>query len=195
MRHLALAAVLTLGLTACAGPSSTPSDDATFAGSPSPAATTSGFSVTSPDFKDGGELADWATANAYGGQCVGANENPALTWTGAPEGTQSFAITLIDRGAGNYIHWVHFDIPGDVTSLARGASGELGGEDGTGDEAPGYFGPCPPGPDHRYEFTVYALDAPLGLEAGASFVDVKNAIDEHALAEASISGMRSGPAS
>ena len=58
----------------------------------------------------------------------------------------------------------------------------------------GYFGPCPPGPDHRYEFTVYALDATIGLGNGARFADVKAAIDEHLLGEASISGMRSGPA-
>ena len=150
--------------------------------------------MASADFADGDELADWATANAYNGQCVGDNDNPALEWSNAPEGTKAYAITLIDRGGGNYIHWVHIDIPGDVTQVARGASDELPGAEGATDETPGYFGPCPPGPDHRYEFTVYALDAPLGLEEGADFVSVKNAIDEHELAEASISGMRSGPA-
>ena len=185
MRHLALVAVLAIGLTACSAPATEPSAQPT---------TASGFAVTSPDFADGDELSDWATANAYGGQCVGDNLNPALAWTDAPVGTQSFAITLIDRSAGNYVHWVHFDIPADVTGVVRGGSAELGGEDGTGNEAPGYFGPCPPGLDHRYEFTVYALDASLGLEPGADFVDVKKAIDQHELAEASISGMRSGPA-
>ena len=111
-----------------------------------------------------------------------------------PQGTQAYAITLIDRGGGNYIHWVHIDIPGDVTSVARGGSVDLAGAEGATNETPGYFGPCPPGPDHRYEFTVYALDAPLGLAEGANFADVKAAINAHELAEASISGMRSGPA-
>lgn len=154
----------------------------------------SGFAVTSPDFKDGDELADWATANAYNGQCVGDNLNPALAWSEVPDGTRAFAITLIDRSASNYIHWVQFDIPGTLAGIERGESGADGGTEGATNETPGYFGPCPPGPDHRYEFTVYALDAPLGLEQGANFADVEKAIDAHELAEASIVGMRSGPA-
>lgn len=191
MKNVALLAALALVLAACSAPTDPNASGSPAAPSVSPAP---GLALSSPDFDDGGELADWATANAYAGQCVGKNENPALAWSGAPEGTRAYAITLIDRSAGNYIHWVHFDIPGDVAGVARGGSADLAGADGAGDEAPGYFGPCPPGPDHRYEFTIYALDAPLGLEAGASFVDVKKAIDAHELAEASISGMRSGPA-
>jgi len=155
----------------------------------------SGLQLTSPDFADGDELADWATANAFGGQCTGDNLNPAFEWTGIPDGTQAFAITMIDRSANNYIHWVLFDIPGDAKGIARGQESSVGGIEGaTANAEPGYFGPCPPGPNHRYEFTLYALDAALGLERGARFADVKAAIDEHALAQASIVGMRSGPA-
>jgi Raf kinase inhibitor-like YbhB/YbcL family protein len=197
MRHLLVAAVAAITLAGCTTPLDVPSSEppATATSAPS-AATASGFAVTSPDFADGGELPDWATADAFNGQCVGKNENPALEWANAPAGTESFAITMIDRGGGNYIHWVHFDIPGDAGGVARGGSEDLGGHGSLNDQSElGYFGPCPPGPDHRYEFTVYALDAPLGLDDGATFVDVKTAIDEHELAEASISGMRSGPAS
>jgi Raf kinase inhibitor-like YbhB/YbcL family protein len=189
MRPVVLAAALAVALSAC----SAPADEQSASPSASPSPT--GFAVTSPDFVDGAELADWATANAYGGQCVGENLNPALSWTNVPEGTQAFAITLIDRTGSNYIHWVQFDIPGDSLGIERGASTADGGVEGATSEAsPGYFGPCPPDPDHQYEFTVYALDAPLGLETGANFVDVSIAIGEHTLAAATITGMRSGPA-
>ena len=198
MRNLVLAAVLAIGLTACTTPADEPSSEptttapATASASPAPA---SGFTITSPDFADGEELGDWATANAFGGQCTGDNLNPAFEWTGAPQGTQAFAITMLDRSANNYIHWVQFDIPGDATGIGRGESATSGGIEGaTAQATPGYFGPCPPGPDHRYEFTLYALDAPLGLEEGARFSDVKAAIEEHELAQASIVGMRSGQA-
>lgn len=163
-----------------------------------PTGTPAAFTVTSPDFTDGGELADWTTASAFAGQCVGDNLNPAIEWSDAPVGTKAFAITLIDRSANNFIHWVHFDIPGDADGVPKGGADTLGGVEGdkssNGADADGYFGPCPPSPDHRYEFTVYALDEPLGLAKGADFVSVKTAIDAHELAEASISGMRSGPA-
>jgi Raf kinase inhibitor-like YbhB/YbcL family protein len=203
MRHLVLAAVVAIGLTACSAPAQDTSSDPAATAPPSASAsatasattTASGFTVTSPDFTDGGELADWATATAFGGQCTGDNLNPALAWQDAPEGTEAFAVVLLDRSANNYIHWVHFDIPGDATGIARGESSTLAGQDGATEQAtPGYFGPCPPGPNHRYEFTVYALDAPLGLESGARFADVKKAITAHELAQASIVGLR-GPSS
>lgn len=195
MRHLVLAAALAVGLAACSTPADEPS--ATPSGSPSdsPSATPVGFAVTSPDFADGSDLPDFTTANAFGGQCAGDNLNPALAWTDVPEGTESFAIVMIDRSANNFIHWVQFDIPGDAPGIDKGGSTSVGGTYGaTAVAEEGYFGPCPPGPDHRYEFTVYALDALLGLEAGARFVDVKTALDDHVLAQATITGMRSGPA-
>ena len=152
--------------------------------------------LTSPDFADGDELADWTTASAFGGQCAGENLNPAFEWSGAPEGTAAFAITMLDGSAGNFIHWLHGDIPGDVTGIERGGSAELPGFVGRNQGiGTGYFGPCPPGPDHRYEFTLYALDTPLGLTDGAGFADFKGAAEGHVLGTASITGTRSGPAS
>jgi Raf kinase inhibitor-like YbhB/YbcL family protein len=203
MRHLVIAAAVAVGLAACSAPadepSSAPSETAVVEPSDSPTPMPSvepGVVLTSPDFADGGELEDWATANAFDGQCTGDNLNPALEWGTGPDGTQSFAIVMLDRSANNFIHWVHFDIPADVTGVARGGSVDLAGADGvnTSPAGSGYFGPCPPGADHRYEFTVYALDAMLGLSEGARFAEVKAAIDEHLLASASIVGMRSGPA-
>lgn len=155
-----------------------------------------GFAITSPDFADGEELADSATASAFGGQCAGDNVNPALEWNEAPAGTVTFAITMIDESAGNWVHWVHANIPAEVTTVAQGASADLPGVQGR-DQAtgePGYFGPCPPGPSHRYVFTVHALDTELELETGFSNLDLIIAMGDHVLGSAEITGMRSGPA-
>lgn len=155
-----------------------------------------GFVITSPDFADGEELADSATANAFDGQCTGDNINPALEWTEAPAGTVTFAITMLDQSASGWVHWVHANIPADVTSVAQGGSAELAGVSGR-DQATGeagYFGPCPPGPNHRYVFTVHALDTALELEPGFSGLDLTIAMQDHILGSAEITGMRSGTA-
>lgn len=67
----------------------------------------------------------------------GQNTSPPLAWTGAPAGTQTFALTLIDPDvpwgsfglpkpgflAGDlFVHWVLYDIPGSAASLAEGIS-------------------------------------------------------------------------
>jgi Raf kinase inhibitor-like YbhB/YbcL family protein len=168
----------------------------TSSAAPQPSVDPTAFSVTSPDFADGEELADIHTADAFSGQCTGDNINPALEWTNAPEGTVTFAIAMTDESASGWVHWVHANIPADVTTVAQGESASLAGVAGR-DQATGeagYFGPCPPGPNHRYVFTVYALDAELALEPRFSGLDLTLAMSGHILAESAITGMRSGPA-
>jgi Raf kinase inhibitor-like YbhB/YbcL family protein len=124
------------------------------------------FKLTSPDVKAGAMIADAFVFNAGG--CTGGNASPALSWSGAPEGTKSFVLTVYDPDAptgSGFWHWVMFNIPPTVTSLPQGA--------GASGKAPagatqiendygtvGYGGPCPPKGDkpHRYIFTVYALN-------------------------------------
>jgi Raf kinase inhibitor-like YbhB/YbcL family protein len=90
--------------------------------------------------------------------------SPPLSWTGAPEGTMFFALTMIDPDAGPTKHWGVFDIPPDTTGFleAMRPDGVLPGDaweslNYTG--VAGYAGPCPPaGETHDYVFTIYALD-------------------------------------
>ncbi|NLF04965.1 MAG: YbhB/YbcL family Raf kinase inhibitor-like protein, partial [Actinomycetales bacterium] len=156
--HRAALAVLGLSallgmLAACSPGTSAPSPAA------SESAPAAAFTLSSTDFTDGSELAEEFTADAFSGQCRGENLNPALSWEGAPAGTVSFAVTMVDVSADDFVHWLHAGIPADVTSVGSGAAGELpgvAGQSATGQF--GYFGPCPPTPDHEYVFTVHALD-------------------------------------
>jgi len=167
---------------------------------PSPTATEDGrptgpFAVSSADFEDGGELAEEFTADAFSGQCRGENLNPELTWENAPEETVSFVITMTDVSAQDFVHWTHAAIPADVTSVPRGGSGALAGVPGQSAVGQfGYFGPCPPSPDHEYVFSIHALDVVPELETGFRHQDLVPILTDHTLAFVSITGFRSGPA-
>ena len=128
------------------------------------------FVLRSNSFADQDKLPKDFVHHAMG--AGGDNVSPELSWAGAPEGTQSFALTMYDPDAptgSGWWHWVVYDIPASVTSLTRGA-GAAGGaalpvgakmghtDFGTAD----YGGAAPPpghGP-HRYVFTLYALKTP-----------------------------------
>lgn len=122
----------------------------------------------------------------------GLNLSPDLTWTDAPAGTKSFAITCFDPDAptgSGWWHWVHADIPATVTSLDEGA--EVPGVAYINDYGyAGYGGPCPPsGPAHRYSFTVYALDVEtLGVPANIPSASARFTILAHTLASATLNG-------
>lgn len=123
------------------------------------------FTVTSDDFTAASPIANTHVFNGFG--CEGENQSPAISWSGAPEGTKSYAVTVYDPDAptgSGWWHWVVFNIPADVTALAANASadglpeGAVQSRTDYGTEA--YGGPCPPeGHDaHRYIVTVHALD-------------------------------------
>ena len=87
-------------------------------------------------------------------------------------------------------------IPGDPLQGARhGINDYTGWFAGDGDMRGDYFGydgPCPPWNDallHHYVFTLYALDVPA-LQVSGQFTgnDVRNAMQGHVLAQASITG-------
>ena len=54
--------------------------------------------------------------------CYGDNLSPPLEWSGAPEGTLSFALIGddIDHHTGTWAHWVLYNIPPTVTELTEG---------------------------------------------------------------------------
>ena len=111
----------------------------------------------------------------------GEDISPDLAWQGAPEGTQGFAVIchdpdapLVKEGSYGFVHWVLYNLPGDMTSLEENTTqGTLGMSDFG---KPGYGGPCPPEGHgaHRYQFTVFAVKEaalPVQAERGRPLVD------------------------
>src|ERR671932_1819606 len=77
--------------------------------------------VTSTSFKEGERLGmDYVLSEDFGFGCNGGNQSPQLSWSGAPEGTRSFALTCYDPDAptgSGFWHWVVVNIPANVTEL------------------------------------------------------------------------------
>ena len=158
--------------------------------------------LTSESFNDGDYLAsDHILSEAYGFGCAGGNLSPQFSWSGAPEGTKSFALTCFDPDAptgSGFWHWVVVNIPADATSLALGAGSADGSmpagslQTRTDFGAPGYGGPCPPEGDHphRYLFTLHAV-GPGGapVEADTSAAVVGFMLNFNTLAKASLMGL------
>ncbi|GAB3268705.1 hypothetical protein GCM10027449_02230 [Sinomonas notoginsengisoli] len=135
------------------------------------------FQLGSQDLVDGGKLPR-AQVSAYFG-LDGQDLSPHLAWSGAPEGTRSFAVTVMDPDApraGSFCHWAVVNIPDEVDELPEGAGGSPDGMGPADTDAglpngslellndagfTGFVGAGPPrgsGP-HRYVFTVHALSA------------------------------------
>lgn len=159
------------------------------------------LTLTSADFEDGDYLdAAHVLAEEYGFGCAGGNRSPHLAWTGAPEGTQSFAVTCYDPDAptgSGFWHWVVVNIPADAAELAAGAGGGSGLPDGalqtnTDFGRPGYGGPCPPEGDHphRYLFTVHAVGVELlPVEASTTAAVVGFMLNFNTLEKAALMGL------
>jgi Raf kinase inhibitor-like YbhB/YbcL family protein len=160
------------------------------------------FKVTSNSFKDGDYLArDHVLSADFGFGCAGGNVSPHLTWSGAPAGTKSFAVSCYDPDAptgSGFWHWVVCNIPANVTELAAGA-GSAGGkmpagalQSRTDYGTAGYGGPCPPEGDHphRYLFTVFAVGKDrLDANADTSAAVIGFQLHFNTLAKATIMGL------
>jgi Raf kinase inhibitor-like YbhB/YbcL family protein len=143
------------------------------------------FALTSPDLP-----ADERLPVEY--TCDGEGSTLALNWSGAPEGTKSYAVIMHHVAAPGEVHWywVLYNIPTDVTSLAKNVSGigTLGNNINNG--LTKYSPPCSKGPgDKEYIFTVYALSAEPELSVPAENVDrdaLLSAIKDITLASAEL---------
>lgn len=146
------------------------------------------FTITSPNFSDGGPLSVRNEFNQDG--CSGGNIAPVLRWKNAPAGTQSFVLFLVDYDAplaGGWHHWVVYNIPANVNSL-RGDNPFTEGVNDFGTS--GYGGPCPPatGETHHYLFLLYATDLPNVGSAGMTYAQVLSVIQNDVLGATSMIG-------
>lgn len=154
------------------------------------------FKLESSDIAEGQILSSIHVFEGFG--CEGDDTSPQLKWSGAPEGTKSFAVTAYDPDAptgSGWWHWNTFNIPANINSLARNASGntmpkqaiELTNDYGS----TGFGGACPPpGEVHRYIFKVRALNTDkLDIPATSSNALAGYMINAHTIDTASITAV------
>jgi Raf kinase inhibitor-like YbhB/YbcL family protein len=126
--------------------------------------------------------------------CDGDKLNPPLNFYDVPPGTKTLALVMEDpdvprtiRPDGMFDHWLVWNIPANTRGFAEGTEppGVVGQNTmGTLEYVP----PCPPDREHRYIFTLYALDTNLMLERTSSKSDLLKAMQGHVIAQAELIG-------
>jgi len=148
------------------------------------------LTLSSPSFGPGAEMPRRHT-------CEGQDVSPPLEWTGAPEGTRSFALIVDDPDAPDpqaprtvWAHWLLYDLPAGTSVLAEGLRDvPAGTHEGLNDwKRTGYGGPCPPIGRHRYFHKLFALDALLGNLGQPTRLVLLDALQGHVLAQAELIG-------
>ena len=105
-------------------------------------------------------------ANQFG--CTGDNISPQIEWQNVPTNAKSLVLTMYDPDAptgSGWWHWQVVNIPVQSQLIAESAGNQpkllpkgsqlIRNDSGT----ISYGGPCPPeNSNHRYQFTLYALD-------------------------------------
>lgn len=156
-----------------------------------------GFTLTSSDITDGQPLKSDQVSGIMG--AGGRDVSPQLSWSGFPEQTRSFAVTVFDPDAptaSGFWHWAVANLPATLTDLPAGA--------GDGSELPGaaitlrndaglarFVGAAPPAGHgaHRYFVAVHALDVDaldIGADASPAYLGFN--VFMHAIARAVIHG-------
>ena len=150
------------------------------------------LTLTSTAFEDQGEIPGRYT-------CEGDDVSPTLAWSGAPEGTQSFALIVDDPDAPDpdapkmtWVHWVLYNIPATADGLAEAVAPAAlppGTGEGSNDwKRTGYGGPCPPIGRHRYFHKLYALDVVLPDLDAPTKAELERAMEGHVLARVELVG-------
>lgn len=148
------------------------------------------LTITTTAFMDGG-----AIPRKYTGD--GEDVSPPLVWTNLPDGVKSLALICDDPdapGPAPWVHWVIYNLPGDLHGLAEGVPAETPADLPGAIQGPtswgtvGYRGPAPPaGGPHRYYFRLYALDKQIKM-AGLDADGLTRKMDGHILAEGELIG-------
>ena len=147
--------------------------------------------VTTPAFKDGGDI-------PFENTLYRGNHFPGLSWSKGPASTQSYVIIMQDsdgnRGGDAILHWTLYNVSDRTTSLEPNLANPPPPGAAYGPNVLGphhiYEGPrTPPGPRHRYHIQVLALDTPISVDPNLSWDGLKAAIQGHVVASGQIVGM------
>ncbi|MBU6954454.1 YbhB/YbcL family Raf kinase inhibitor-like protein [Hahella sp. HN01] len=142
----------------------------------------SNMQLTSAVFSNDGRIPSKHTGE-------GEDVSPALSWSGEPAGTQSFAVVCHDpdapligaKGTYGFVHWALYNIPSNVHSLPEGVDAYASGRTDFGKT--GYGGPMPPPGHgtHRYYFWILALNAQLDLPEGLTLWQLLEKVEPHVI--------------
>ncbi len=148
------------------------------------------ITLTSPAFADGASIPAHHT-------CEGENVSPELHIGHVPKGAVSLALTMEDpdipesvkknMGLDVFDHWVVFNMPPEGVVLEEGKVPP--GVEGMNSVGQWYTGPCPPDGEHRYIFTLYALDTLLDLNKSATKERLVAALRGHVLEKVTLTGV------
>ena len=155
------------------------------------------LTLRSPAFVDGSPI-----PARHG--CDGDDVSPALAWSGAPDGTASFALVVQDPDAPDpakperiFTHWVLYDLPVASGGLPENVAPDTlpaGSRAGHNDWKRGTWGgPCPPVGRHRYCFKLFALDTQLGDIGTPTRQELERALDGHIIETAELMGTYERP--
>ena len=165
------------------------------------------MTMTVAGFPDGGQF-PVKFSQAAEGAAPGEGTSPAITWTNAPAGTQTFVLNMHDmdlarnKTTDDQVHWVVWNIPASAMGLPEGAPKGNPRADGSFQvSATGnmYRGPGAPanGPQHHYVFELYALDTKIDVQPTADAFEtranVMKAIQGHVLGKAVYGGLFKRP--
>ena len=144
-----------------------------------------GFALTSPAFEDGEELDPMFTADEEDA-CA-----PPLAWTAPPKGTRALALLVEDPDAPSpqpLVHLIGWGFEPAAGDLFEGDDPPMVGLNSYNQA--GWLPPDPPtGPGpHDYVFQLFALDTPLDLAPGAGRGALVEAMEDHVLAAAVLTG-------
>ena len=154
------------------------------------------FVLTSADVQDRQPM----QPAQYGSDASGGNVSPQLSWSEAPAGTKSFAVTMYDPDAptgSGFWHWAVMNLPATVTSLPPGAGSEGGTLPAGAVMLPNeyrqhaYTGPAVPQGNgvHRYFLVVHAVDVPkLEIDPGSTPAILGFTLHFHTLGRAILVG-------
>ncbi len=146
---------------------------------------TSSFVLTSSVVTEGGALPAEYT-------CDGDSSTAPLQWSGAPTGTQSYAVIMhhLDPEGVVKWYWILYDIPATTTSLPTNVTGVGTLGNNYVNSSQGYAPPCSVGPGAKtYTYTVYALSAPPEITVAPAEVSrdvLLAAISDRTLASADL---------
>jgi len=136
----------------------------------------SDFSITCSDFDEGAEI-----PKKFGYKFE--NEEPNISFNRPPSSTTTLALIMDDPDAMGavgkvWLHWLQYHNLTESSPV----------EGKTDFDEIGYGGPAPPDGRHTYIFKAYALDTELELKEGYSKQDLEDAMKDHILAEAKLTG-------